>query len=272
MVMPSNMSIMEVVMKSFFNGKDLSLSGILAAIGLVAGLAISSYQIPLLAAEIRETLLTQLGSETVAILVSAFQVALLTFLTTFFGLKMARATGLELQWWPPKTAWLPIVVIAILSALVIGLSDLLFFSPYLPESVTDYQFSWLYLVSSVLYGGIIEEILLRLFAMSLLVFLAKILFWRKSAAQDLPPGVFILAIFLSAALFAAGHLPATAQLLGLSFPIVLRAFLLNGLAGLGFGWLYWKHGLGSAMAAHILTHLVLQLILLPLARTSHEWP
>ncbi|MGH3441671.1 MAG: hypothetical protein ACRDUY_06425 [Nitriliruptorales bacterium] len=35
-----------------------------------------------------------------------------------------------------------------------------------------------------------------------------------------------------------------------------RALLLNGLLGAGFGWLFWRHGLESAIIGHVLANLV----------------
>jgi hypothetical protein len=40
--------------------------------------------------------------------------------------------------------------------------------------------------------------------------------------------------------------------------LVTRALTLNGVAGIAFGYLYWRHGLEAAMLAHMSTHLVLQ--------------
>ncbi|MEZ4640827.1 MAG: CPBP family glutamic-type intramembrane protease [Caldilineaceae bacterium] len=162
--------------------------------------------------------------------------------------------------------------IALIAALVIALSDRLFFAPYLPADLLTYEFSLSYFIGSVLYGGIIEEVLLRLFVMSLLVFIFVKLFERGESAnataesvRTIPSWIYVTAIVTAALLFAAGHLPATAQMMGLSVPIVIRSFALNGLAGLGFGYLYWKHGLGSAIAAHMLTHVLMQLVILPIA-------
>ena len=100
--------------------------------------------------------------------------------------------------------------------------------------------------------------------MSLFVLLIKKLFIKSDQSAAIPVWVYITAIILAALLFAAGHLPATAQLLGLSTPIVIRAFVLNGVAGLGFGYLFWKKGLSYAILAHMLVHIFNQLIFLPL--------
>ena len=62
-------------------------------------------------------------------------------------------------------------------------------------------------------------------------------------------------------LFGLGHLPATAQVgLPMDFLVVSRAIVLNGLLGVGFGWLYWKHGLESAMLGHFTADIVLHVI------------
>ncbi|GAU76277.1 hypothetical protein F3D3_0874 [Fusibacter sp. 3D3] len=61
---------------------------------------------------------------------------------------------------------------------------------------------------------------------------------------------------MAAVLFALGHLPATLILFGeLSFLIVFRCMLLNGVFGLVFGWLYRKLGIQYAMSAHAMTHV-----------------
>jgi membrane protease YdiL (CAAX protease family) len=43
--------------------------------------------------------------------------------------------------------------------------------------------------------------------------------------------------------------------------VVIRAIILNGIAGVAFGWLYWKMGLESAMLSHFFTDVVLHVIL-----------
>jgi membrane protease YdiL (CAAX protease family) len=62
---------------------------------------------------------------------------------------------------------------------------------------------------------------------------------------------------LAAAIFGVGHLPATAALMALTPLVVTRALVLNGLAGVVFGWLYWRRGLLAAMVAHFCGDLVL---------------
>ncbi|KAF1689812.1 CPBP family intramembrane glutamic endopeptidase [Pseudoxanthomonas koreensis] len=102
------------------------------------------------------------------------------------------------------------------------------------------------------YGGIVEELMLRLFLMTLLLWLAARLRGRTP-----PAWAYWCAIVAAALLFGAGHLPAAAQVWGLEPVVVLRTLLLNGIAGVAFGWLYWKRGIEMAMLAHFSADLVL---------------
>ena len=108
------------------------------------------------------------------------------------------------------------------------------------------------------YGGISEEILLRLFLMTLIVW---IIYKIKKTADGKPTVIGIwLAIIISAVIFGLGHLPITGTITSITPLIVVRAVLLNGVAGIVFGWLYWKKGLESAMIAHFSADIVLQVI------------
>lgn len=115
------------------------------------------------------------------------------------------------------------------------------------------------------YGGISEEIVMRLFFMTLLVWLFSKLIKNKNKIIE---NSFIIwfSIIISAVLFGLGHLPVTATLTELTPLVISRAILLNGIGGIIFGWLYWKKGLESAMIAHfsadIIIHVLLPIILL----------
>lgn len=109
------------------------------------------------------------------------------------------------------------------------------------------------------YGGIAEELQLRLFVMSLLVWLGK--FISKTAEDKPTRAVFWIANILAAVLFGLGHLPTTALLVPLTPLIVTRAVVLNGIIGVVCGWLFWKRGLESAMVAHFSADLILHVLL-----------
>ena len=108
------------------------------------------------------------------------------------------------------------------------------------------------------YGGINEEILLRLFLMSLLTWLGKFI----SHTEDGKPtaGVLWTANILAAVLFGLGHLPATAAIMTITPLVVVRAIVLNGLGGIGFGYFYSKYGLESAMLSHFSADIILHVV------------
>jgi membrane protease YdiL (CAAX protease family) len=108
------------------------------------------------------------------------------------------------------------------------------------------------------YGGIGEEIFLRLFVMTLLVWV----FWKiKKTSEGRPANMGLwLAIIVSSVIFGLGHLGITSDLTAITPVVVIRAILLNGVAGIIFGWLYWKKGLESAMIAHFSADIVLHVI------------
>ena len=112
------------------------------------------------------------------------------------------------------------------------------------------------LLTRLLYGGILEELLLRWGLMTLLAWAAWRLFQR---GQDKPtPAVFVAAILISSLIFAIGHLPVAFMLFPeRTFALTLFVIVGNSAFGLIGGYLYWKKGLESAMIAHALTHVVM---------------
>ncbi len=210
--------------------------------------------------------------------ISMIQNAMLYGLLIFTGLYIARRVGLgvpiltglfnkEDVGEKAREMLLPSLLIgAVGSGLVILLDSFVFGPPLavemkllgitLSESVNPPI--WQGLLAS-LYGGINEEVLLRLFVMTLLGGLLAIVFHKLD--QKLPVGIFWVANILAAVLFGLGHLPTTAAIgLPLDFLVVSRAILLNGLVGVGCGWLYWKYGLESAMLGHFTADIVLHVL------------
>ena len=111
------------------------------------------------------------------------------------------------------------------------------------------------LLPKLLYGGITEEILSRWGLMTLFVWL--LLKMRVSGAPAYVGGAIIAAF-----LFAAGHLPMLAILVGMpTAPMVAAVLAGNFVPGFLFGLLFWKRGLESAMMAHALAHLAAWILL-----------
>jgi len=145
------------------------------------------------------------------------------------------------------------------TAVIIYVSDILFTMQDADLSThQNYAPVWQKLLAAF-YGGIAEEILMRLFLMTFFIWIGMKLFKRN---QPTKAGI-VISIVLAAIIFGLGHLPITASLTTLSPLIVLRAIVLNGIGGIIFGWLFWKKGLESAMIAHFTADIFL-LTLLPL--------
>lgn len=112
------------------------------------------------------------------------------------------------------------------------------------------------LLMGVLYGGLAEEVMMRWGLMSLVAWLLWTAQRRLSGVASQPSAVAMwAAVAIAALVFAAGHLPALAQSVTLTAPLVARTVLLNVLAGVAYGWLFWRKGLECAMLAHVVTHV-----------------
>jgi len=112
------------------------------------------------------------------------------------------------------------------------------------------------LLTRLLYGGIVEELMLRWGLMTLLVWAAWRLFQK---GQNKPkPAHFVAAIVISSVIFGIGHLPIAFMLLPeATFALTLYVIVANSIFGLIAGYLYWKKGLESAMIAHMTAHVVM---------------
>ncbi len=165
-------------------------------------------------------------------------------------------------------ALLPIsIILGVLASLAIIGLDAFVFQPALKASMgaaasglstrAATPAAWKGLLASF-YGGIDEELLLRLFVMSLLAWLGH--FIGKTAEGKPTIAVLWIANVLAAVLFGLGHLPATAALISITPLVVLRAIVLNGLGGVIFGYLYFTRGLESAMVSHFSADIVLHVL------------
>jgi membrane protease YdiL (CAAX protease family) len=205
----------------------------------------------------------------VMLLLSVVQNIFLFALVIFFGLLLSKRIGIGLpilqgfiegknRTKELKLLLIPSICIGFFAGLLIILISIPFgkFVPELQNSEVSIP-AWKTFLASF-YGGIAEEVLLRLFLMSLIVWTT----FKIKKSKDGNPTVFgiWLSIVLSAIIFGLGHLPTTAQITALTGLVIIRAIVLNASAGIIFGWLYWKKGLESAMIAHFSTDIVLHVI------------
>jgi membrane protease YdiL (CAAX protease family) len=172
---------------------------------------------------------------------------------------------------PVRDIFLKVLVFSIIAGAVVGVViivlDVVIFGPLLQAEFQNLHVilpetanppAWQGFLASF-YGGIVEEVLLRLFLMTALAFLGSLVF-RDSEGR--PTGTVLWsANILAAIIFGLGHLP-TALAIGvpLTTLFITRTVVLNGLGGVVFGWLYWTRGLESAMVAHFSTDIVLHVL------------
>lgn len=240
-----------------------------AVIGLLGGFfsglyLLDSYPAQLqqqLVAELESSGLGQIPADLLLGVVAAMQSAGYGIVLGAAGIWLGKKTGL---WRDQRVITRRPLAIALAVGLAGGLamilSDVLLFAPQNEAILNSYAAKptvW-YLLATVTYGAVIEEVMMRLFFLSLVAFVLHRLFAKHREKPT--TAVLIIANVLSAVLFAAGHLPTTAILLGLNPLTIFRCFLLNGGLGLPFGWLYRKYGLRYAMIAHGACHVVSKLI------------
>ena len=237
----------------------LAVRKVIAALvlGLVAGAVLGAHQAMSLSPELEYQAAAQVGSKQMLILIAMLQTAAMASIATLVGAWASPKVNLNKPFVYRRNSIAAAAGIGVLSASFIAFSEKLIFAEALGLGET-FEFSWLSFLGSVLYGGIVEEILLRFGLMTIIIWLISKL--TKSADHN---GIYIAGIVIAALIFAAGHVSATEKLMGLSAMSVTRTMLLNFLPGIGFGYLYWKHGLAYAMLGHIATHVINQLILLP---------
>ena len=102
------------------------------------------------------------------------------------------------------------------------------------------------------YGGLTEELLMRFGFMTLVTW---IIFKVNKKLNNV---TYWTGIILASILFAVGHFPVVFNAVK-NPTIELLAYVLigNSIAGLFFGWLYWKKGLEAAFIGHIFAHVAM---------------
>ena len=188
------------------------------------------------------------------------QVTVMTLIASWVRLSLAAKVGLDLPIWRSwlnevrfigfSKRWLVISFLgSCVGTLLIMLLEIHLFQPFLPElSVVPLVSLWKSALT-MFYGGIVEEVLVRLCLMTLLVWVFSRFLRNRT---HIPAYLYGIAIVVAALLFGLGHLPATKMLFGELTPVlIVRALIGNGLLGIFFGYLYWKKGLEYAIISHM---------------------
>lgn len=239
---------------------DLRLAIALAVLSGIATLCVFPYLLAIMP-QIAQALEAKHVPIAMLLAGQSVQVMVLAGAGSWIGLRLGPRLGLDaplLRAWAcreplrARSRFGPSALLgAAAGALVLGMAIGL--EPVVPAAATPVA-RWKLLLAPF-YGGIAEEVLARLFLMTLIAWLLDRL--RRTRESGTPPWILWSAIVVSSLLFAAGHLPAALAALGSGPLLIVRTFVLNTIPGMLFGWLYWRRGLEHAMAAHFCADLVL---------------
>lgn len=241
-------------------GPHLKLSLLLGAACALAALALFPYLLVLMPQKLAGSSLPLWGLA----LLQAIQAGLLCWLCAWAGLVLGARHGLDAPWlraWVyhrpvrdgANACWWLAALLGVLSAMVVlGLSLL---GPHAADAAAKgraLDWAWRGALASF-YGATVEEVQARLLVVSLLMWLLA-----RLCRGHARTWMFAAAIVGAALLFGAGHLPAAAAAGLAASPLAMaRIVALNAVAGLLFGWLFWRRGLEHAMLAHFCADLVL---------------
>lgn len=246
--------------------KQLLFALCLFPIAVVAGYFVALYQFDFYSDEALAEMAAPFGGKENLIVIGVVQSAVYALIFGFLGGVLADKVGLWKPIKPEKKKLTVTLGISVFAGILFSLDYWTFGSVI--DGLQEGSAATLTgtgIVASVLYGGVVEEVMTRLFLMSLTAFLMWKVFCRSREKEEIPTAVFVSANLITALAFAAGHLPATLSTFGELTPLLLvRCFLLNGGFGLVFGRLYRKYGIVYAMISHAVCHIISKLIWLVL--------
>jgi len=250
-------------MKNIINWKTFF---VLLGLAMISIICVFPYSL-----SVQWELLSKIGQPIKIIFIAQFVQSIILFsVVIFLGLLLAKKMNFKLPLLEAilekndyKTILKSILGRSILWGILVAVSiyvlDILFsIQGAVISTHQNYAPVWQKLLAAF-YGGIAEEILMRLFLMLVFVWMGVKLFKQTEPSKI----VIITSIFLAAVIFGLGHLPITASITTITPIVITRAIILNGIGGIVFGWLFWKKGLESAIIAHFTTDIFL-LSLLPI--------
>lgn len=200
-------------------------------------------------------------------IISVAQSSILLFLMIWLGSVFSKKVGLSApvifalaRSESAMNQLKPQILPAIIGGIVGGIFILLFFgtfSSYLPPEFLrageKLMPPW---YTKLLYGGITEELFMRWGLMSFFVWGSYRL--TQKVGSEIRSYNYVIAIILTALIFGLGHLPiAFAFSPEVTAPLVTYIILSSAAFGFIAGYLYWKHGLECAIAAHMIAHITM---------------
>ena len=231
----------------------------LAIFGLIGGYFTALYSIQSLNQDMLDDILSQIGNMDLLIIITTIQSLGYAIILGIIGIILAQKIGLWRKVKFIKQGNIELLIVSLIGGAAFILIDVLVFSNFHEVIQNSYEAKPTveYIIASITYGGVIEEVMLRLFLMSLISFVIQ----KITKKEEMSSKTLIIANVIATLLFAAGHLPGTFMMITPVTPmIIFRCFLMNGGFGLLFGRLYRKYGIHYAMLGHAGVHIVSKLI------------
>ena len=187
-------------------------------------------------------------------LFACIQAIIVWGIIVFLGMRCAAKAHFKISaTFPLRALLMPSIVggFGVGGALI--LMDVFVFTP----PITVVQVGWMQGLLASFYGAINEEVFVRLFLLSLSVWILQTMLPKCKRDHIIWSGILFTSL-----LFGIGHLPALYKLVGFSVEGITRVIMLNGIAGTVFGYLYWRYGLVSSMFAHFIADIILHVLFL----------
>ena len=231
----------------------------LAIFGVIGGYFTALYSIQSLNQDMLDEILSQIGNMDLLIIITTIQSLGYAIILGIIGIILAQKIVLWRKVKFIKQGNIELLIVSLIGGAAFILIDVLVFSNFHEVIQNSYEAKPTveYIIASITYGGVIEEVMLRLFLMSLISFVIQ----KITKKEEMSIKILIIANVIVALLFAAGHLSGTFMMITPVTPmIIFRCFLMNGGFGLLFGRLYRKYGIHYAMLGHAGVHIVSKLI------------
>lgn len=209
----------------------------------------------------------QLPPNAVLVAIATIQPALLVALAIWAGLFLSKRMSVNIT--PILTGAIKqtqsLIVLGLGSGFVAGLLMLavhqFIFLPIteIPVNAATNYPAWLGMIVVLLYGGIVEELLIRLGVMTLLLWIGTKI--QGASSPQVENHIFWIVNIIVTIIFGLLHVVSAPVLLGIEVTsiVVVQALVLNSVSLL-FGWLYWHKGLETAILSHMGFHLGYTLI------------
>ena len=157
----------------------------LVIFGVIGGYFTAIYSIQILGQDMIDEALAEVGSIDMLIIITILQSLGYSLILGIIGKVLAKKIGVWRKVTFEKKGNIELILVTVLGGAAFILIDCLFFSNFSDVIKNSYAVKPTaeYIIASVTYGAVIEEVMLRLFFMSLIAWIIKKISKKKEAAK-----------------------------------------------------------------------------------------